>query len=260
MRYPYLFYTLDPLAVSLSMPAVILSELYGKYGSTAKEVITEQTDKGIFIKSIRDLQIVNGGQTTASLFHTNKKDKAPIDHVFVQMKLSVVDEEKSEEVVPKISEYANTQNKVNAADFFSNHPFHTRMEEFSMRLWAPPYQGALRASKWFYERARGQYADAHCPQQPERSFRRNILRLRCLQKLILASLRMSGMISRPWFVSVLRRTLRNMQKGSVKSGKRTLTVSTNFITRVLLQGQSSSAALKSLYLLRTGIMATSARR
>lgn len=128
--------------------------------ATAKEVITEQTDKGIFIKSIRDLQIVNGGQTTASLFHTNKKDKAPIDHVFVQMKLSVVDEEKSEEVVPKISEYANTQNKVNAADFFSNHPFHTRMEEFSRRLWAPPHQGALRESKWFYERARGQYADA----------------------------------------------------------------------------------------------------
>ncbi|MBA4322704.1 MAG: AIPR family protein, partial [Odoribacter sp.] len=62
--------------------------------ATAKEVITEQTDKGIFIKSIRDLQIVNGGQTTASLFQTNKKDNAPIDHVFLQMKLSVVDEEK----------------------------------------------------------------------------------------------------------------------------------------------------------------------
>jgi len=128
--------------------------------ATAKEVISEKTSKGIFVKQIKDFQIVNGGQTTASLFHTNRKDKASLDKVFVQMKLSVVNEEKSEEVVPKISEYANTQNKVNAADFFSNHPFHVRMEEFSRRLWAPPQHGAVRESKWFYERARGQYADA----------------------------------------------------------------------------------------------------
>jgi len=128
--------------------------------ATAKEVIAEETPKGIYVKQIKDLQIVNGGQTTASLFHTNRKDKADLDQVFVQMKLSVVDAEKSEEVVPKISEYANTQNKVNAADFFSNHPFHVRMEAFSRRIWAPPMTGAVRESKWFYERARGQYADA----------------------------------------------------------------------------------------------------
>ncbi len=128
--------------------------------ATAREVITEPKADGIYIKEIKDLQIVNGGQTTASLFHTSRKDKASLEKVFVQMKLSVVDSEKGEEVIPKISEYANTQNKVNAADFFSNHPFHIRMEEFSRRLWAPPQQGALRDSKWFYERARGQYSDA----------------------------------------------------------------------------------------------------
>ncbi len=128
--------------------------------ATAREVITEPGDDGIRIREISDLQIVNGGQTTASLFHTNRKDKSSLEKIFVQMKLSVVDEEKGEQVIPKISEYANTQNKVNAADFFANHPFHIRMEDFSRRLWAPPQQGALRESKWFYERARGQYADA----------------------------------------------------------------------------------------------------
>lgn len=128
--------------------------------ATAREVTTEHGSDAIYIKEIKDLQIVNGGQTTASLFHTSRKDKASLEKVFVQMKLSVVDSEKGEEVIPKISEYANTQNKVNAADFFSNHPFHIRMEEFSRRLWAPPQQGALRESKWFYERARGQYSDA----------------------------------------------------------------------------------------------------
>jgi hypothetical protein len=55
---------------------------------------------------------------------------------------------------------------VNAADFFSNHPFHVRMEGFSRRLWAPAQQGAQRETKWFYERARGQYADAQSKLTP----------------------------------------------------------------------------------------------
>jgi len=128
--------------------------------ATAKEVITEKNSEGMLILEIKDLQVINGGQTTASLFHTNRKDKASLDKIFVQMKLSVVDSEKGDEIIPRISEYANTQNKVNAADFFSNHPFHIRMEEFSRRLWAPAQRGAIRESKWFYERSKGQFADA----------------------------------------------------------------------------------------------------
>lgn len=152
--------------VNKGMRSTILTdpEMFFAYNNgitaTAREVIAEPKADGIYIKEIKDLQIVNGGQTTASLFHTSRKDKASLEKIFVQMKLSVVDSEKGEEVIPRISEYANTQNKVNAADFFSNHPFHIRMEEFSRRLWAPPQQGALRESKWFYERARGQYSDA----------------------------------------------------------------------------------------------------
>jgi hypothetical protein len=75
------------------------------------------------------------------------------------MKLSIVEPEQAIKVVPRISEYANTQNKVNAADFFSNHPFHVRLEEFSRRIYAPSPDGTFRESKWFYERARGQYLD-----------------------------------------------------------------------------------------------------
>jgi hypothetical protein len=61
--------------------------------------------------------------------------------------------------VPRISEFANSQNKVSAADFFANHPFHIRMEEYSRRLLAPRRDGATRDTRWFYERARGQYQD-----------------------------------------------------------------------------------------------------
>lgn len=128
--------------------------------ATAQEVETRTTNAGLQIVRITDLQIVNGGQTTASLFHTQRRDKADLSGIFVQMKLSVIDNDQSEMVVPRISEYANTQNRVNAADFFSNHPFHVRMAEFSRRIWAPAKQGTQRETKWFYERARGQYADA----------------------------------------------------------------------------------------------------
>jgi len=128
--------------------------------ATAQNVETRMSDSGLQIVRLTDLQIVNGGQTTASLFHTQRKDKADISGISVQMKLSVIDSAESEMVVPRISEYANTQNRVNAADFFSNHPYHVRMAEFSRRVWAPARQGEQRETKWFYERARGQYLDA----------------------------------------------------------------------------------------------------
>lgn len=134
--------------------------------ATAQGVETKRTIDGLQITKITDLQIVNGGQTTASLFHTRRKDKADLTQIFVQMKLSVIDNEESEKVVPRISEYANTQNRVQAADFFSNHAYHIRMEEFSRRLWAPAGKGAQRETKWFYERARGQYADAQAKLTP----------------------------------------------------------------------------------------------
>jgi hypothetical protein len=139
------------------------SEMFFAYNNgltaTAEEVKTERTSGGLVITQIRNLQIVNGGQTTASIYAAHRKS-ADLTRVFVQMKLSVIAPERSEEVVPKISEYANSQNKVNAADFFANHPFHLRMKEFSERTLAPSRDGTLRESKWFYERARGQYQDA----------------------------------------------------------------------------------------------------
>lgn len=152
--------------VNQGMRATILNEphMFFAYNNgitaTAQEVETDVSGTGLQITRIKDLQIVNGGQTTASLFHTHRKDKATLDSIFVQMKLAVIDSQESESVVPRISEYANTQNRVNAADFFSNHPFHIRMEEFSRRIWSPAQQGEQRETKWFYERARGQYADA----------------------------------------------------------------------------------------------------
>lgn len=146
-------------ATILNEPGMFFAYNNGITG-TAQSIEMKKTDAGLAITRMVDLQIVNGGQTTASLFHTRKRDKADLSNISVQMKLSVIDSELSDTVVPRISEYANTQNRVNAADFFSNHPFHVRMEGFSRRMWAPTQKGAQRETKWFYERARGQYADA----------------------------------------------------------------------------------------------------
>lgn len=132
--------------------------------ATASGLETEATDRGLMIKKITDLQIVNGGQTTASLFHTRRSDKAPLGEVSVQMKLSVVDQELGERIVPRIAEYANTQNKVSAADLFSNSPFHIRMEELSRRIFTPG--GSIRGTKWFYERSRGQFKDELAKRSP----------------------------------------------------------------------------------------------
>ena len=127
--------------------------------ATADSIEIDKTDSGYQLTSVNNLQIVNGGQTTASLYAASKTLKEQIQQVFVQMKLTLTPKECSEEVVPRISEYANSQNKVNAADFFANHPFHIRIEELSRRILAPSGSGKYRETKWFYERASGQFAD-----------------------------------------------------------------------------------------------------
>jgi hypothetical protein len=115
---------------------------------------------GQAIRRIHDLQIVNGGQTTASIHYAHVRDKADISGVFVQMKLTVVTPEWLQEIVPEISKYSNTQNKVTLVDFSSNHPFHVELEKITRSLWAPAADGSGQETRWFYERARGQYADA----------------------------------------------------------------------------------------------------
>jgi AIPR protein len=126
--------------------------------AVAESACIVRNSDGLVIKKINNLQIVNGGQTTATLYHVYKKDRITLKGVSVQVKLTIVSEGKiMDEVVPKISEYANSQNKIQGADFSSNHIYHRTMEELSRTVWAPVIKGAQRQTKWYYERARGQY-------------------------------------------------------------------------------------------------------
>lgn len=130
--------------------------------ATAKDLKFEVDEKGKYLVYAKDFQIVNGGQTTASLSSARFKEKADLSKVYVQMKLTEVDSDadKSTELIRNISRSSNSQNKVSEADFFSTHPFHVRIEQISNRLYAPAVGGAQYETKWFYERARGQYIQA----------------------------------------------------------------------------------------------------
>jgi hypothetical protein len=128
--------------------------------ATASSVeVVRDGDGDLSMLAIEDLQIVNGGQTTASLAAALRKDRADLSKVAVQAKISVVDSSVIDELVPYISQFSNTQNKVTTADFFANDPFHVGVEGFSRTIWAPSVDGVRAQTRWFYERARGQYAD-----------------------------------------------------------------------------------------------------
>ena len=127
--------------------------------ATAEEVnIRQLAGGGWGIHSVRDLQIVNGGQTTAAIFRTQRQDKADISGVFVQMKLTVLRRpDEMEEIIPLISQYANSQNGIQAADLSANNKFNRQFEKISRACWAPPAPDATAQTRWFFERARGQY-------------------------------------------------------------------------------------------------------
>jgi hypothetical protein len=128
--------------------------------ATAEEVklIDLPGNNGKGIGYVKDFQIVNGGQTTASIYHTWNKNKAEISKIFVQLKLTIINDRNNfSEIVGRIAEYANTQNRVSASDLSSNRENHVILEKLSRTIWAPPKAGESLQTRWFYERSRGQY-------------------------------------------------------------------------------------------------------
>lgn len=161
--------------------------------ATAMDLVIKNTSEGKFITYAKDFQIVNGGQTTASLSNARFKDKADLSNIYVQMKLTEVDSnvEKANELIRNISRSSNSQNKVSEADFFSTHPFHVRMEQIASRLFAPASGGAQYETKWFYERARGQFVQSqmHMTQSEKNKFLKQHPKKQVITKTDLAKYR-----------------------------------------------------------------------
>lgn len=108
------------------------------------------------ISYLQGLQIVNGGQTTASIFFTKRKfPETDLSRVFVPAKIIVMrtqDPAQEETLISDISRYANSQNAVKQSDLSANKPFHIAIEKLSRSVYCPD-----GVSQWFYERAAGSY-------------------------------------------------------------------------------------------------------
>lgn len=122
----------------------------------AEKVVIGRLKDGLEgIVELLGMQIVNGGQTTASIHRASKEFDADLSKVYLQGKIVTVDPARFNEVVPLISRCANSQNKVTDPDLQANHRFHVGLERVAKREWTPD-----QTSKWFYERARGSYQTA----------------------------------------------------------------------------------------------------
>lgn len=180
----------------LFVPALILAKTYEKYGYSflngnvrAYLKKTQKVNKQIFetlendpnyfvaynnglstvasnieidndgkISKIFGWQIVNGGQTTATIYEALKAN-VNLSQVYVPVKLTLIKEttNDSNELISKISEYANTQSKVNQSDLSSNEKFHIELEKLSSRICIPKIVKSDEYEKWFYERTKNQY-------------------------------------------------------------------------------------------------------
>jgi hypothetical protein len=123
--------------------------------ATADHLEVETFHGETCISKITGLQIVNGAQTTASIYRAKKAEKIDLGKVAVAVKITKLASEKLQEFVPLISRYANTQNVIQVADLSANNEFHIALERLSEQIWCPGEE-----TRWFYERARGAYQDA----------------------------------------------------------------------------------------------------
>lgn len=138
-------------------PGMFFAYNNGLTATASAVTLVESKKEAYSISYIKDFQIVNGGQTTASVLYARDGLKYDLEDVYVQVKLSVVEEEKLDEIIPLISRYANTQNKVNESDLTANSAAQIRIERLSKEVVWPQKLGSIHVTKWFYERSRGQY-------------------------------------------------------------------------------------------------------
>ena len=127
--------------------------------TTSSRVTLDKRAPGVYrLTRAADFQIVNGGQTTATLMIAKNDKSADLSAVKVPIKLTIVSPKDLDELVPKISRYANSQNKVQDSDFESNNPWLVKLETISRKVEATKDSKSNgQRIRWYFERIRGQY-------------------------------------------------------------------------------------------------------
>lgn len=211
-------------------PGIMLAKLYSKYGYSLLEgnvraylKKTQKTNAGILdtistkpnyfvsynnglstvaddlviqdhkIQVLKGWKIVNGGQTTATLYEAYKDHSVHFDNLMVPVKLTVIKKSKSPELlISDIAKYANTQSKVNASDLSSNEKFYITLEKYSRNLCVPQIIPGTELEKWFFERSRGQYfVEMSKNKAKENAFKKEFPRNKKFDKKLLAKAVMS---------------------------------------------------------------------
>jgi len=120
---------------------------------TATDIKTFEKKKKLYIESLSDFQIVNGGQTTATIYFS-QKDGLDVSKVKVMAKINVTKrtkEKELDELINNISEYSNAQSKVSKVDLRSRNPQLIKIKQLSQSVITPS------GLKWFFERSKGEY-------------------------------------------------------------------------------------------------------
>jgi hypothetical protein len=128
-------------------------------------------------RSLHDVQIVNGGQTTAAIYHCWKDGgmREQVEMLRVFAKVIVVgtgDHDEREELVSAIAKYSNTQNKVDPATLESNIPHFKSLEAAADSLSTPSGLRnflVLRPCTWTLCRSgqgRGGHMESDAPSRP----------------------------------------------------------------------------------------------
>ena len=120
-------------------------------------VLSKSSDGQVGLSLLKGLQIVNGGQTTSSIYFASRDVKGiDLAPVMVPAKIVILrgsDENDRETLISRISQYANSQNAVKNSDLSANRTIHVQLEKLANDTWCPDGTG-----RWFYERAAGSYA------------------------------------------------------------------------------------------------------
>ena len=119
---------------------------------TAEEINFSSHNGKRYIKTLKGFQIVNGGQTTASIHRAKVVDNVNVENILVPTKITVIQKDKIRTIVPKISRFSNSQNSVKKSDFHSNNKYHKLIKELSDQIYIPGESG-----RWYFEIMRGDY-------------------------------------------------------------------------------------------------------
>lgn len=154
------------------------------------------------IEILNDFQIVNGGQTTASLDYARRFIGVDITPVAVQAKIVVIDIESDPSFIDDVSNFANSQNKVKMSDFASRDSFQVALAELMRDNENLVYEWEDgRRNYWYYEAFRGGYKTelGQLNGKRRKKFERDFPKSQVVDKLELAKCE-NGWDGYPYFV------------------------------------------------------------